>query len=225
MNQYEWYTTLDNTFGSMWMSSASMLPNIVIALILIFVGYIVAGMLKSIVKRVINTFPVNSMMERAGVTEVVARSGYTLDVGLIFGVLVKWFVLVVFFMAALDVLRLYQASQFLYEVLGYLPHVIVATIILFIGFTLSGIAQNVVAGAARTANFRSADLLGKVARVAIIVFAILAALNQLQIATELVQMLFAGIVFALSLALGLAFGLGGKESAARYLNNLNNRQQ
>lgn len=224
MNQYEWYATLDNTFGSIWMSSSSVLPNIVVALILIFVGYIVAGMLKSVVKRVINTFPVNSMMERAGVTEIVARSGYTLDVGLVFGVLVKWFVLIVFFMAALDVLRLHQASQFLYEVLAYLPHVIVAIIILFIGLTVSGIVQNIVAGAARTANFRSADMLGKVARVAIIVFAVLAAMNQLQIATELVQMLFAGIVFATSLALGLAFGLGGKEAAARYFNSINRPQ-
>lgn len=217
MNQYEWYTTLDNTFSSMWMSSASVLPNIAIALVLIFVGYIIANILKKVVKRVINTFPVNSLMEQAGVTEIVARSGYALNVGTIFGVLVKWFVLIIFFMAALDVLNLNQASSFLYEVLGYLPNVIVASVILFIGLTLSAVVQKVVAGAARTAHFRSADLLGKVARVAIIVFAVLAALNQLQIATELVQMLFAGIVFATSLALGLAFGLGGREAAARHI--------
>lgn len=221
MNQYEWYTTLDGAFAGMWSSSASVLPNILIALVLIFIGYILAGILKKLVKRVVNAFPFNSMLERAGVSALVARSGYTLDAGVVMGVLVKWFVLIVFFMAALDVLNLDQASRFLYEVLAYMPQVLVATVILFIGLTVSGIAQGVVTGAARTAQVRSAELLGKVARVAIIVFAVLAALNQLQIATELVQMLFAGIVFATSLALGLAFGLGGKDTAARYLESIN----
>jgi len=220
MNQYEWYRTLDGTFDGLWSATSSVMPNVAIALILILAGYVLAGIVKKVVKKIINAFPVNRLMERGGVTDLVARSGYTLDVGAVFGVLAKWFILIVFFMAALDVLNLQQASRFLYDVLGYLPNVIVSTVIIFIGLTLSGIVQNIVTGAARTAHFKAAELLGKIARVAIIVFAVLAALNQLQIATELVQMLFAGIVFATSLALGLAFGLGGKEAAARYLDSI-----
>lgn len=223
MYQYEWYRNLDGAFESMWLSVASVLPNIIIAFTLVFIGYVLASGLLRLTKRVVNTLPVNAIMERAGISQVIARAGYTLDVGLVIGVFVKWFVLIVVFMTALDILNLQPASQFLYEVLRYVPNVIVAAAILFIGLTVSGIVQNIVTGAARTANFHSADMLGNVARVAIIVFATLAALTQLQIATELVLLLFGGIVFATSLALGLAFGLGGKEVAARYLAALHTR--
>jgi len=223
MNQYGWYTTLDATFTSVWAQVMSVLPMLVVALAIIFVGYILAGLAKGVVRRVVNTLPVNSMLKAAGVTDLVERSGYTLDAGKVLGVLTKWFVLIIFFMVALDVVNLGQASAFLYEVIAFLPHVIVATVILFIGLTVSGVVHNVVAGAARTAQFKSPDMLGKFARVAVIVFAVLAALNQLQIATELVQMLFAGIIFALSLALGLSFGLGGRDAAASYLDSLRQR--
>ena len=72
-------------------------------------------------------------------------------------------------------------------------------------------------GSARAANFKSPDFLGRFAKYAILVFTGLAVLSQLDIAADLVEMLFAGMVFAISLALGLSFGLGGKEAAARYI--------
>ena len=223
MNQYEWYMSLQDAYTGLWMQFSLLLPNLVMALVIVFVGYILAGLLKGVVRRVVNALPINGMLASVGVTEMVQRSGYKLDAGLVLGVMVKWFVLIIFFMAALDVLNLNQASAFLYDVLSYLPRVIVATVILFIGLTLSGVVFNMVTGAARAANFRSPETLGKFARAALIVFAVLAALNQLQVASELVQMLFAGIVFATSLALGLAFGLGGRDAAARYIDSASHR--
>ncbi|MCB9819465.1 hypothetical protein H6789_02045 [Candidatus Nomurabacteria bacterium] len=223
MYQYEWYSSLNNAYSGIWTQFSMLLPNLIMALVIILIGYVLASILKGVVRRIVNALSVNSMLASVGVTEIVQRSGYKLDAGQVLGVMVKWFVLIIFFMAALDVLNLNQASAFLYEALYYLPRVIVATIILFIGFTLSGLVYNTVSGSARAAGFNSPETLGKFARAALIVFAVLAALNQLQVATELVQILFAGVVFATSLALGLSFGLGGRDAASRYIDSVNQR--
>ena len=123
-----------------------------------------------------------------------------------------------FIVAALDILKLDQVTIFFRDVvLGYLPKVIVSVLILLGAMVVANVASASVVAGARAAGFKAADLLGSVTRYAIILFAILAVLNQLEIAPELVQTLFMGIVFAASLAIGLAFGLGGKEAAAKYI--------
>lgn len=219
---YPWYNSVDSSLTSLWMQSVNIIPNLIVAVVLILVGYIIGGILKKIIKRVINSFHVNDAITSVGVGPVVERSGYKLDAGGFIGSLVKWFIILAFFVAALDILGLSQASTFIYDVvLTYLPKVIIATLIIFVGVTLAGVISNVAMGAARAANFSSPQLLARFAKFAIIFFAILAALNQLEIAQELVQLLFAGMVFALSLAFGLAFGLGGRQTAAQYLESMN----
>jgi small-conductance mechanosensitive channel len=105
-------------------------------------------------------------------------------------------------------------------VLGYLPQVIVAVLILLVAAVVAEAAEQVVVGSAKAAALKSAGFLGKVARYAIWIFALLAALAQLNVATLFVQTLFTGVVIAVSLAVGLAFGLGGQQAAARYLEHL-----
>ncbi len=89
--------------------------------------------------------------------------------------------------------------------------------ILLVAAVIAQAAERVVAGAAKAASLSAANFLGAVARWAIWIFAILAALDQLQVATAFVQTLFTGIVIAISLAVGLAFGLGGQSTASRWL--------
>lgn len=223
MNELEKIASVDaieGAFDTLWEYTLLLTPKIVSALIVILIGYILAAIFKSIVKNIINKLPVDDLMRSAGVTELVERSGYSLNSGEVFGTLVKWFVLILTFMTALDIFGLDQATSFLKDILGFLPNVVVATAILFIGMTLAGIVEKVVKGAAKTIRFVSPELLAKFSKTVIIIFAVLAAMNQLGIASEFTQMLFAGIVFAISLALGLSFGLGGKDSVARFLESL-----
>jgi hypothetical protein len=131
---------------------------------------------------------------------------------------VKWFVILVFFVAALNVLQLTQVSIFLQSiVVGYLPNVIIAVLILLAGAVIAQAAEGVIAGSARAAGIVAAGFVGTLARWAIWIFAILTALYQLQIATAILQTLFTGVVVGLALAFGLAFGLGGQEAAARFI--------
>lgn len=209
------------SFTNLWVDVMTFLPMIVVALIVIIVGWLLGSLLKSIVVRIFRTLNVNSLLETAGVDVLVRRAGYPLKAGEFVGGLVKWFVILVFLITALEILRLEQVTIFFREVvLRYLPNVIVAVLILLVASAVANVAGASIAAAARAAGFRAADLMASLARYALIVFAVLAALNQLKIAPELVQTLFMGIVFAASLAFGLAFGLGGREAAARYIEEM-----
>jgi len=154
---------------------------------------------------------------------VVSRAGYHLDSGAFLGTLVKWFIILVFLIAALQILNLSAVTFFLQAVVvSYLPNVIIAVLILLVTAVIAEVAQGVVAGGARAAGITAAGLAGTVARWAIWIFGITAALSQLQIAQGIIQPLFTGVVVALSLAFGLAFGLGGQEAASSFLSKVRN---
>lgn len=216
-----WTQILNYSFQSIWVEFVSVIPQIVIALVVLILGWILARILKRIIVTVFATLKVDHALDAAGIDAITRRAGYTLNSGAFVGTLVKWFVIIVFFVAALDILNLDQATAFLSSVvLGYLPQVIVAVLILFGGFILAAFVEKVVAAGVRATSIASAELLGKFAHYAILIFTVLAAMNQLAIAPELVQMLFAGLVFGCSLAFGLAFGLGGRDAAAQYLKKM-----
>lgn len=220
----EWIQVLQYSFQALWVEVVAYTPQLVVALLILIAGWIVGGALKRVIESVFKTLRVNKLLNAAGAETLASRAGYTLDAGAFVGTLVKWFVIVVFFVAALDVLNLDQVTIFLQDVvLGYLPLVIVAVLILFGSMIVANVAHTSVTAAARASGFGTPELLGNFARYAIIVFAVLAALAQLQIAPEMMQMLFGGFVFAASLALGLSFGLGGREAAARYIERVTRR--
>ncbi|MEX0930661.1 MAG: hypothetical protein WDZ68_00020 [Candidatus Paceibacterota bacterium] len=213
--------SLEVSFNNLLADVIQYLPQIVMALVVVIIGWIIGAIAKQIIVRIFEVLRVNAALDAAGVDALTERAGYKLKAGEFVGTLIKWFIIIVFIVAALEILQLDQVTQFFREVvLGYLPNVIVAVLILLGASVVANVASVSVAAGARAAGFRAADLLASVARYAIIVFAVLAALNQLEIAPELVQTLFMGIVFAAALAFGLAFGLGGKEAASRYINDI-----
>lgn len=219
--QSDWTQILNYSFQSVWVEFISVLPQIIVALLVLIVGWIIANLLKRAVMTIFATLNVDKALDAAGVDTITEKAGYKLNSGAFVGALVKWFVIIVFFVAALDILNLEQATSFLSAVvLGYLPKVIVAVLILLGGFILASFTEKVVVAGVKASSFGSAELLGKFAHYAIIIFTVLAALNQLQIAPELVQILFTGLVFGCALAFGLAFGLGGRDAAAQYLRKM-----
>lgn len=212
-----WADVLTQSFQNLFYGLVSFIPNLLVAIIIFVIGWLVGAGIGRLVAQVISSLRVDQALRAAGVERVIDRAGFTLDAGAFLGFLVKWFFIIVFLVAALDVLGLTQVTAFLTGVvLGYLPQVIVAVLILLIAAVVAEAVQRVVTGAARAANVRAANLLGAVARWAIWIFALLAALDRLGI-SPLVQTLFTGVVVALALAFGLAFGLGGQQAAARYI--------
>ncbi|HUQ30025.1 MAG TPA: hypothetical protein VM103_00685 [Candidatus Paceibacterota bacterium] len=216
-----WADVLNTSFQSLFWGLVQFIPNLVVALIIFVVGWLIGAGLGRVVAQIVNSLRIDQALRAAGVERFFERAGFTLSSGKFLGMLVEWFFIVVFLVAALDVLHLTAVTAFLSTVvLGYLPQVIVAVLILLVAAVVAGAAERMVIGGAKAAQVRSAGFFGKVARYAIWVFAILAALDQLQVATAFVQTLFTGIVIAVALAVGLAFGLGGQQAAARYIEHL-----
>lgn len=218
-----WADVLTGSFQNLWYGVVAYIPNIIVAIIIFLVGWLIGAALNKVIEQIVRSLKVDSALKNTGLNAVVNRAGFTLNTGVFIGTLVQWFIIVGFLVAALDVLGLNQVNLFLSQVvLSYLPQVIVAVLFIIAGAILAEVARDVVVGAARAAEVRSAGFAGSVARWAIWIFAVLAALDQLQVAQAFVQTLFTGVVVAIALALGLAFGLGGQEAAARYIEKLKN---
>lgn len=209
---------LQRAFSDVWIAIASFVPNILAAVVIFLIGWIIGAILQKIVEQIVDVLRVDDALKATGVNDALKNTGYTLKVGTLLGMLVKWFIVIVFLVASLDVLGLYQVNSFLQGVvLLYLPNVIVAVLFLILAAVVAEVVKNVVTGSARAAGVKSANLAGAVAKWSIWVFAVIAALTQLGVASTLIQTFFMGIVIAISLAFGLAFGLGGKEAAARII--------
>lgn len=204
-----------------WGGVIAFLPKFVVALIIFIIGWIVGSILGRVVAQFVRAIKLDQALKSVGTEEVMDKAGFKLDTGSFFGTLVKWFFVVVFLIAAVNVLGLEQVNVFLSDVvLGFLPNVIVAAIILVIGALVAHALQKLVSGGAKAAMMPGAQFAGGVAKWAVWIFAILAALSQLGIAGAFAQTLFTGLVAMLALAGGLAFGLGGRDAASRYLESL-----
>lgn len=216
-----WGDVLLASLQQLWVGVAAFVPQLVVALIIFIIGWVIAVALEGVVSQIFRALKVDRALQGLGIEAPLARAGLRLDSGKFVGVLVKWFFIIVFLVAALDVLGLQAVNVFLSQiVLVYLPNVIAAALILVVAAVIADVIRGVVVSSAKAAHLPSAGFLGGVAKWAVWVFAILAALFQLGIAGVFVQTLFTGFVAALSLALGLAFGLGSKDVAARFMERL-----
>jgi hypothetical protein len=139
-------------------------------------------------------------------------------VGLI-GVLVEWLIILVFFLAVVEILGLSVVSVVLAGVLGYIPNVVAAALIFAAGYIVAGLADGLVRGALVSIDHDAAKPVGRLARWVILVVAFFAAVDQLQIARGLIQTFFQGLTYTLVLVVGLSVGLGAKDLVSRVLND------
>ncbi len=213
-----WGDVLSASLKNIWFGIANFMPTLLAAIVLVAVGLVIGSIFFKLVGNLVKFAKIDNALRAAGFDKVVEKSGMSLDSGYFLGKLVEWFVVVAFLVAAFDVLGLKQVTTFLSDVvLGYLPQVMVAALIIIIAAIVAEAAQKIVVGSARAAGIKSVNFAGALAKWAVWIFAILASIMQLGIAVSFINTLFTGIVIAISLALGLAFGLGGQDAAARYI--------
>jgi hypothetical protein len=213
---FDWSVVLTESFQDLWSGVLSFAPNIIIALIIILLGWFIGILVGHVVNQIIVGVKLDSALKKAGVDDVLKKGEINLDSGAFVGGLVKWFVIIAFLVAAFDVLGLSSITVFLQDiVLEYIPRVIVAALILLFAGVLGDVVAKIVSSSSKAAGFRMVGLLASLSKWSIWIFAILVALQQLGIAVQFISTLFMGTVGALAIALGLAFGLGGKDVAAK----------
>ncbi len=211
---------LEAPLVELWHTIIALLPNIIGALIVFIIGVLIALALRHVVIKVVGLLHIDDLASKLEIKSQFARMGIRLHIGSLFGWIVKWFFIIVALIAATDILGWKEVTDYLKQVVLFIPNVIIAVIILLAGILLGNFVQNVVRSAVEAAHLASASFLAGISKWAILVFSFMAALVQLQIAPDLIRVLFTGLVFMLALAGGLAFGLGGKEQASLFLQRL-----
>jgi hypothetical protein len=212
---------IQGSFADLWANVLQYVPQILAALVVFVLGWIAGSILYRLVIELVRALRIDVALKSAGVNDAAKEIGLTFDIGRFLGLIVEWFVIIVFLVASLDILGLNRVTIFLEQVvLYYLPQVLVAVLILVLAAVIAELVRGIVVSSVRATGSHSANLAGAVAKWAIWIFAALAALSQLGIAVVFIQTLFTGVVIALSLAFGLAFGLGGKDAAARTIEHI-----
>jgi hypothetical protein len=201
------------------------IPKVIGFAIILIIGWIVASALAAAVAAILRAVKFNDLAQRAGVSSFVQKMGVRTDAAGFLATLVKWFVRLIALVTAFDALGLPAVSQVLQEILLWLPNLVVALVVLVIAGLAANALGSLVRGATAESGLGNPELLATIARVAVWAFAIVIAVNQIGVATTIVNTLFMATVGAVAVALALAFGLGGRETAAEIVRGWYERGQ
>jgi hypothetical protein len=190
------------------------IPAIVGALLLLVIGWIVAGIVGGLVGKALRAIRIDQLADRSGITTFLKRASIRADAAGVVAGLVKWYIRLVFLLLAANAVGLTAVSGIVASVVGLIPNLIVAMFILGVFSWLASLAKHLVAASLESAGLPNASGIGAIVFGAVLAFGIVAAADQLGIAQTLINTLFMGVVAAFALAFGLAFGLGGREQAA-----------
>lgn len=191
------------------------IPKVIGFAVILIIGWLVASLLEKAIRSLLHAVKFDALAEKAGFSGFVQKMGVKSDASGFLAMLVKWFIRLIVLVVAFDALGLPAVSDVLRQLLLWMPNLVVAIVVLVIGGLLANAASSLVRGATAEAGFDNPDRLAKVASVAIWIFAIVIAVNQIGIAETLVNILVMGSVGAVAVATGLAFGLGGRETAGK----------
>lgn len=210
------FNALNVILFSFWKSIVNGLPNFFSGLLILVIGLLVSNLLKRLLQSLFAMAKFENALQSARLmdkSEVKLWEEVLLEV-------VRWSLLVVFLVPALEVWGLSRATEVINQFLFYLPNVVIAVVIGFVGIVSSNLVADLVRRSVKTVGSGSANALAVFTKASMLFFTGLIVLNQLGVAQDLVRILFTGIVGMLSLAGGLAFGLGGKEAARDALESL-----
>jgi hypothetical protein len=217
-----WGEAILTSLQNLWLKIIAFIPELLSALIVLIVGLLLAGLLSKLVFELLKLTKIDLLIDKTGITKWFKTYGIKFSLsGLLAGV-VKWFIIIAVLIVVADILNIPQITDFLERIVLYIPNVLVAIVILAIGLILGKAAYTLTNSSLKAAKLEQhqAHTVAALAKWALIIFALLAALTQLNIASELIQILFTGIVVMFALAGGLAFGLGGKDKAAEWLDSM-----
>ena len=213
-----WGDVFNTSLQDLWWGFIQFAPKLIVAIIFFIIGWILGSLVAKAFEHVINALKVDKLFASIGMDDFFRKAGMNLNTGYFIGQVVKWFVIIVFLLPSLNLVGLDYISFFLKDdVLGFLPRVIVAAFILIIATIVAEALSKAVNSSARAMNLHSANMLGTVAKYDVWIFAFIIALGQLGVAPAYMQILFAGIIGMLAIAGALAFGLGAKDAAGRFV--------
>ena len=213
----DWNAVLVLPIQSFFTQLMGFLPSLLGALLILLVGLVVAKTIESIVVKVLQTIRLDSLSDRILLADVLNKGGIKGKLSELIGVIVYWLIILVVMIAALNAVQLTVAAQLLEQVVTFLPNVLAAIFILIVGIFSAALVGTTVRASASNAGIAQAQVLGEIAQTVVVIFASVAALEQLHI--QFVGEAFLVILAAISFGFALAFGLGCKDLAGRWMSN------
>jgi len=221
----DWGTAIMSSVAAALALLLSAIPRVIGFVVILIIGWLIAAALARGVAALLRAVKFNDLAQRAGLTGFVRNMGVQTDAAGLLATIAKWFVRLIVLVTAFDALGLPAVSQVLQQLLLWLPNLVVALVVLVIGGLAASALASLVRGATAESGLGNPELLATIARAAVWAFAIVIAVNQIGIATTLVNTLFMAVVGAVAIATGLAFGLGGRETAAQIVRGWYERGQ
>lgn len=216
----DWLSIIVGSLQNLWLELASFLPDLIGAVIVFFLGLIVAATLEKLVERVAHHLKIDVLLRKLGVEMYLNRANIELDSGHFLGKVTYWFIVLAFVLAASDILGFIALSAFINSVLFYIPNVVVAALIMITALIAANFLKGLVAASVMGVRLHAGKFLASLIWWVIFVFGLLVSLSQLGVATTIIETVVAGVIAMVALAGGLAFGLGGKDIAASVLERL-----
>jgi hypothetical protein len=220
----EWKNLIIEPVSQMLTRIMAYLPILLGALVILIVGWLVARAIKRIVDWLLKLIRFDALADKAGISEILKKGNLEISAGEVISSLVYWLIVIMVLVMAVDALGLPKSSDVLASLFAYVPKVIAALLVLVVAMFLASFVSGIVRTAAGNANLPKPEMFAGVSRWAIIIFAVTISLEQLGIASLLVTTTFNIILGGVCLALAIAFGLGGKDIVAKYLEELKKRR-
>jgi len=204
---------------------AGFLPNILIGIVLIILGLVVAWFLRAIITRAGQVLRLDHLSERSGLVQILHRSGIKEPFSRLLGKLIYWIVLITFVIMGLNAFHVPAVENILSTFILYLPNVIVAGILLFLGYLFGNFLGRAALIASVNAGLAVSGLVGRVVKYTVFIMAVAMALELLGIGKDTVLIAFAIVFGGIVLALAIAFGLGGRDAAKEYIDRMLKEKQ
>lgn len=220
-----WYAVTFSALQGLWEGFADRIWSIIGAILIFIIGWFIAVGVGRVVAEILKRLKLNRLFDKTGWKDALEKAELKVNAAEFIGAIFKWILVIVFLMAAVEVLNLVQFANFLKEVLAYLPNVIIAALIFVVAVIIADILEKIVRATVEKIRTGYAQLAGAIVKWAIWIFAILAILMQLKVASALIETLFTGLVAVIVISAGLAFGLGGRDAAKDLLEGLKRKVQ
>ncbi|MFA6515439.1 MAG: hypothetical protein WCT42_04250 [Candidatus Paceibacterota bacterium] len=215
-----WGDVFNASLQGLWFGFVQFAPRLVIAVVFFIIGWFLGSLIAKAIEQVFNSLKIDSLFKTIGADNFLRKAGVNLNTGYFVGEVVRWFVIIVFLLPSLNLVGLSDVSSFLGgTVLGFLPQVVIAAFVLIIAAVVSEGLSKTVLATAKAMDLKAANMFATVAKYAVWVFAIIIALGKLGLG-DYMSILFSGIIAMLALAGALAFGLGAKDAAGRFIDKL-----
>ncbi len=194
------------------------LVSILLVLVILIIGWLISKLIKAIVTKGLRALKLDELSDSIELDKMLEKGGISYSLSELIGVICYWLALLVTFMVAINAVGLTVAADLLKQVVAYIPNVIAAIFILILGMFVATLLRNIVQTAANNAGLSQSKLLSKVVEVIVVLFAVFVALEQLRIGIRITELTMSIVLGSVVLGLALAFGLGCKDAAGRYVN-------